>query len=117
MSDIKQICMHFLNGNCKYGDRCTKIHINSSPELLLDIDKKGTAICTYFPNCKFSSDDCKRIHVVAKNNGDINEFKNYYCKILEINTTDPGKLCQIDRVKRLVKHDLDFLKETYDCIR
>lgn len=117
MSDIKQICMHFITGNCKYGDKCTKAHVNSSPELLLDIEKKGTAVCIYHPSCKFTSEECKRLHIIDKNFNDINELRNYYQKIMEINTTNSEKITQINRIKKMIQYDLIFLKDSYEVLK
>lgn len=117
MTEVKHICVHFLSGTCKYGERCTKLHVNSSPELLSEIERKGTALCNYHPTCIFSQEDCKRLHVTSKLNSEINEFKMYYNKILDIQTTDPYKLGQIERIKTLIKMDLDFMKDTYECLK
>lgn len=116
MTEVKHVCVHFLSGNCKYGERCTKAHVNSSVELLNEIEKKGTAICNYHPTCIFTQEDCKRLHVEIRNNNEINEFRTYYNKVLDIQTTDPYKLSQIERIKMLVKMDLEFIKDTYECL-
>jgi hypothetical protein len=119
MTEVKHVCVHFLSGNCKYGDRCTKAHTSSTPDLLLEIERKGTAICNYHPTCIFSSEDCKRLHVTSKNtiNNEINEMKTYYNKLMEIQTTDQNKLYQIERIRSMIKLDLEFIKQTYDCLK
>lgn len=116
MTDFKQICIHHINGNCKYGDKCTKVHTTSSPELLVEIEKKGPSLCAYYPNCKFNNNECKKIHIIDKNIEDINELTNYYNKIMLISTKDINKLRQIDRIKKLIKLDLDSLKDTYEVL-
>ena len=116
MTEVKQICVHYLNNSCRYGEFCTKAHVKSTPELLYDIEKKGTALCTYHPNCVFSSKDCKRIHVTVRNSSDINDLISYYFKIMDLETVDKDKMDQIERVRKLIKHDLEFIKDTYECL-
>lgn len=116
MTEIKQICVHHLNGNCKYENKCSKMHIQAYPELLSEIEKKGNAICMYHPNCKFTSEECKRIHVTERLDADMNELNKYYYKLLELKITDPEKIQQINRIKNMIKHDLFFIKDTYNVL-
>lgn len=118
MSESKQICSHFMSGNCKYGLTCTKIHISPTVELLQEIEKKGTTVCNYHPNCKFSSKECKKIHVNYENNNekDIIELRKLYLSIISIDTNNEGAKKQIERVKAMVKYDIDFLKDTLECL-
>jgi hypothetical protein len=116
MTDTKQVCLHYLGGTCKYGEKCIKAHIHSSPEILIEMEKKGTIICNFYPNCVYTSSECKRLHVNARNGGDINDLCMYFFKIVEFNTNNKDKLDQINRIRKLIKHDLDFLKDTYNCL-
>jgi hypothetical protein len=119
MTEIKQICIHYLNDNCKYGNKCNKVHTISTPELLDSIDKKGLIVCTYYPNCKFTSKECKKIHIPTFHNteiSDITDFNSYYYKIIEYKTDDLAKLALINNVKKLIKLDTEMLKDSYDTL-
>jgi hypothetical protein len=116
MAEIKQICVHHLHGNCKYENKCSKMHIEPYPELFLEIEKKGNAVCMYYPNCKFNSDECKRIHIMERSDNNMNELSKYYYKLLELKLTDPEQIQQINRIKYMIQHDLMFIKDTYDVL-
>lgn len=118
MSDLKQICTHFMSGNCKYGHTCTKIHVSPNTELLQEIEKKGPILCNFYPNCKFNSTDCKKLHVDYENEWEkeMIELRRIYLKIVNYNTNDSYKNNQIERAKFMVKHDLEMLKTTLACL-
>jgi len=117
MSELKQICIHFLSGNCKYGNTCTKIHTSPSTELIQEIEKKGPIICNYYPNCKFTSSECKKIHINLENKyeKEMSEFKKLYLNIVQYDTIDELKIRQIDNIKFMIKHDLELLRNTWSC--
>lgn len=118
MSELKQVCIYFLSGNCKYGNNCTKVHITPTTNILNEIEKKGPTICNYYPNCKFSSIDCKKLHVdsESQHEKEITSLGKYYFKIIKYETTDQYKLGQIERIKYMIKNDLDILKDTWECL-
>ena len=112
---MSQVCNHFLTGICKYGERCTKAHVPPNPELLKEIDIKGTYICTFYPNCIFTSDKCRKLHVL-KNTTLIDDFKNNYNKVINFETNSREKQDQINKIKDMVRYDLMFIKHTYDML-
>jgi len=116
--DLKQICIHFMSGNCKYGPTCTKIHVTPTTELLNEIDKKGPTICNFYPNCKFTNSECKKIHIDIENQceKEINDFRKLYLKLIYYDTNDEIKLDQIERIKFMVKSDFEIIKDTFQCI-
>lgn len=118
MSELKQVCIHFMSGNCRYGSTCTKVHISPSVDILQEIEKKGTAICTFYPDCKFTSIDCKKLHIDSETRyeKELIELKKYYLNIVTFETTDPNKLNQIERIKFMIKGDLDIVKDTWTCL-
>jgi len=77
MTELRQVCSHFMSGNCKYGHSCTKIHITPTTEILQYIEEKGYSICNFYPHCKFTSNECKKLHIDSDylHDKDINEFK------------------------------------------
>lgn len=118
MSELKQVCIHFMSGNCKYGHTCTKLHINPTSEILQEIEKKGPIICNYYPNCKFTNLDCKKLHIDIENQyeKEIIELKKLYLKIVNYDSNDPLKQSQKERIKYLIKSDIDMLRDTWICI-
>lgn len=118
MAEMKQVCIHFMSGNCKYGNTCTKVHVSPNSELLQEIEKKGPAICNFYPNCKFTSVDCKKLHVDSETQyeKEMTELRKLYLKIVNYETTDPLHLAQIERVKFMIKHDIDMIKDTWSCL-
>lgn len=118
MGDTKQVCTHFMSGNCKYGSTCTKVHVSPTTELLHDIERKGSTICNFYPNCKFSNVDCKKLHIDIDNQyvKEIDEFKKLYIKITSFETNDQTKLNQIERIKFMIKNDLDIIRTTWEYI-
>jgi hypothetical protein len=165
MSETKQICIHHLDGKCRYGNSCTKVHVPDSPELREKIKiKNGAGICIFHPNCRFEESECRKLHIdipdgsndrpsvfsfntrgpdsrpdirsdsrsdqrndtrqervsfpmESKEDQDLfQDFCNYYIKIAEYSTTNPGKLQQIDRIKNLLRGELGILKDTYECL-
>lgn len=117
MTDIRQICVHFLSGNCKYGNTCNKIHTTPTTDLLQEIEKKGPIICNFYPNCKFTSNECKKIHIDIENiyEKELLELRKLYLNIVNYETNDSRKLSQIDRVKFIIKNDIEMLKDTWYC--
>jgi len=115
----KHICVHHLAGNCKYKHDCSKVHTEGSKLLDDNIRKKGTSVCSFYPKCIFSYEECKKIHVNPHNSGDMSEMIHFYYKILDISLTekDKGKLEQIDKIRTLIKQDLVLLKDTYECLK
>lgn len=118
MVEMKQVCVHFLSGNCKYGNACTRIHVSPTSDILKEIEKKGPVICNFYPKCKFNSNDCRKLHIDTENQyeKDFNEFKKFYLNIINYETSNQFKLNQIERIKSLVKNDLDIIKDTWSCI-
>lgn len=118
MSELKQVCIHFMSGNCKYGNTCTKVHISPTTDILQEIEKKGPAICNFYPNCKFTSADCKKLHVDSEtpHEKELTELRKLYLKIVTFETTDSYKLSQIERIKYMIKSDLDLVKDTWTCL-
>jgi hypothetical protein len=120
MTETRQVCSHFMSGNCKYGQSCTKIHISPTVELLQEIEKKGPIVCNYHPNCKFTSKECKKIHVDYENTNekDITELRRLYMNIISMEQSNGSSRVQgqIDRVKAMIKYDIDFLRDTYECL-
>lgn len=114
MSDLKQVCVHFMSGNCKYGNTCTKVHVCPTTDILQEIDKKGPSICNFYPNCKFNSNDCKKLHIDSENQyeKELTELRKLYLKLINYETTDFNKINQIERVKFMIKHDLELIKDT-----
>lgn len=106
-----------MSGNCKYGQSCTKLHISPTVELLQEIEKKGPMVCNYHPNCKFTSKECKKIHVDYENANekDITELRRLYMSIISMEPTSSNS-GQIDRVRSIIKYDIDFLRDTYECL-
>jgi UDP-N-acetyl-D-mannosaminuronate dehydrogenase len=117
MTEIRQVCSHYMSGNCKYGSTCNKIHMSPTIELLQAIEKKGTSVCNYHPNCKFTADECKKLHIDYENANekDLNELKRLYLGIVNMNV-DYIDQPQIERVKNMIKYDIEFLKDTYECL-
>jgi hypothetical protein len=113
---VKQLCIHYINGNCKYGLKCNKLHINPNLELLQEIEKKGPILCNFYPNCKFDDIDCKKLHIDIDNYylKEILELKDIYSKIIFFKTEDPKQLHQIERIKYMIKGDLNILKDTWE---
>lgn len=118
MSEIKQICVHYMSGNCKYGTTCTKLHVFPTTELLQEIEKKGSIICNFYPNCKFSNTECKKIHIDIENQYDkeLLELRRLYLNLVNYETKDSIKLNQIERVKFMIKHDIEMMKDTWNCL-
>lgn len=118
MSELKQVCLHFMSGNCKYGNICTKVHVSPTTDILQEIEKKGPSICNFYPNCKFTSMDCKKLHIDSENQyeKELSEFKKNYLKIVNFETTDLFKLGQIERIKCIFKSDFDIIKDTCECL-
>jgi UDP-N-acetyl-D-mannosaminuronate dehydrogenase len=130
--EVKHVCTYFLHGSCKYKNKCNKIHLSPTTELLEDIEKKGTAICNFYPNCKFTKDECRRLHVDVNENTEnvengttvqdtndniINKIKELYITILKYeNNSDEAKVAQVNRIKYLMANDLDLLKNTVQCL-
>lgn len=119
MTEMKQICIHFLSGNCKYGPSCTKIHLTPSSDLLQEIEKKGPVVCNYYPNCKFTSSECKKLHIDVESQyeKDMSELRRLYIKIVNYETQEPYKLDQINRVKYMIKSDLELIKDTLTILQ
>ncbi len=118
MTELKQVCIHFLSGNCKYGNKCTRIHITPTTSILEEIEKKGPIICNFYPNCKFTNEDCKKIHIDTETyyEKELSDLRKLYLKIVNFDTNDIYKLQQIDKIKFMIKNDLDIIKLTWDCI-
>ena len=118
MSETKQICSHYMSGNCKYGTTCTKIHVSPTVELLQEIEKKGPIICNYHPSCKFTSKECKKIHLDYENANekDITELRRLYMNIISMDSANSNAHSQVERVKAMIKYDVDFLRDTYECL-
>lgn len=118
MSDLKQVCIHFMSGNCKYGNSCTKVHVNPTSDILQEIEKKGYTICNFYPNCKFTSSDCKKLHVDSEGQfeKEMTELRKLYLNLVNYDTFDPIKLGQIERVKFMIKSDMEMIRDTLLCI-
>ena len=119
MAELKQICVHYLSGNCKYGATCTKVHICPSAETLQEIERKGPIICNFYPNCKFTQSECKKLHIDAENQyeKEMTELRRTYLTLINYDTkSDQRKIDQIDRVKFMIKSDLDLIKDTLSYI-
>lgn len=118
MAELKQVCIHFMSGNCKYGNTCTKVHVSPTTDILQEIEKKGPSICNFYPNCKFSNNDCKKLHVNVETpqEKEFNELKNFYFKIINFETGDPRIKGQIERIKFMIGSDLNIIKDTWECI-
>lgn len=118
MTELKQVCVHFMGGNCKYGNTCTKVHVSPTSEILQEIEKKGPVICNFYPNCKFTSVDCKKLHIDFENSfeKELTELRKLYLRIVNFETTDQSKLAQIERIKFMIKSDIDMVKDTWTCL-
>lgn len=118
MSELRQICIHFMSGNCKYGNTCTKVHVIPNTDILQEIEKKGPTICNFYPNCKFTNADCKKLHIDSEtpSEKEVAELRRLYLKIVNLETTDSYKLSQIERIKYMIKCDLDMIKDTWTCL-
>jgi len=118
MTELRQVCSHFMSGNCKYGHSCTKIHITPTTEILQYIEEKGYSICNFYPHCKFTSNECKKLHIDSDylHDKDINEFKKIYLKIINFETTNSHKLVQVERIKSMIKSDIELMKDTLICL-
>lgn len=118
MTEVRQVCSHYLSGNCKYGVSCTKVHISPSIELLADIEKKGLVICNYYPNCKFDSESCKKLHIDCENQyeKDMSEFRKLYLNIMNVESDDSIKLEQIRQIKFMIDHDIFILRDTWKSL-
>lgn len=122
MSDLKQVCIHFMSGTCKYGPTCTKVHVTPTSDILQEIEKKGPSICNYYPNCKFTRADCKKLHIdqdsqfETQSEKEFNEFRRNYFNIINLETSNQVKLNQIERIKFMVKTDMDMVKDTWLCL-
>jgi hypothetical protein len=116
MTESKQLCIHHINGNCKYGLKCNKIHINPNLELLQEIEKKGPILCNFYPNCKFDDNECKKLHIDIDMYylKEVLELKEIYAKIISFKTDDQVKLQQIERIKYMIKNDLSIIKDTWE---
>lgn len=118
MTDLKQVCVHFMSGNCKYTNHCTKIHISPTTEILQEIERKGPVICNFYPNCKFTSNDCKKLHIDTENQyeKEMTELRKLYLNVVNKDTNNTIKQDQIERVKFMIKNDIDMIRDTWKCI-
>ena len=119
MAELKQICVHYLSGNCKYGASCTKIHITPNTEVLQEIERKGPVVCNFYPNCKFTQSECKKLHIDIENQyeKEMTEMRRLYLKLVNYDTSDNFKNDQIERIKFMIKTDLELIKDTLSCIQ
>ena len=67
---MKKVCLYFLNGNCKFGDKCKNLHQgNPQPQQ----NNHQSKSCNFFltdscnrPNCHFFHGYCERLEHVKK---------------------------------------------------
>lgn len=116
-SESTLICIHHVRGKCRDGEKCTKKHVAPTQRLLDDIDKKGPYICSFHPNCKFDSYNCKKIHIDEINTEDIDNFRNIYVKFLGINSSNKEYQDQVARFNNSLRFELKLINNAYNIYK
>ena len=82
----KTVCQFFLNGYCKFGDKCKNSHINTgdvdmNPQIYKKFPTQKNNICTFFLKDKCTKNNCSYFHGYCDRLQHVKTIKNHLNEI------------------------------------
>ena len=88
---MKNICPFYLNGKCKFGDKCKNLHQGNPPQ-----NNHQSKVCTFFLKDSCSRSDCRFFHGYCDILEHVKKIENHQNPINNLINMDDTKFISSD---------------------
>ena len=88
---MKNICPFYLNGKCKFGDKCKNLHQGNPPQ-----NNHQSKVCTFFLKDSCSRSDCRFFHGYCDILEHVKKIENHQKPINNLINMDDTKFISSD---------------------